>query len=219
MKNILENIYETRYSKYSEIQKNAIWKILCSDYLQQFIDKDDSVLDIGAGHCEFINHIKCRTKYAIDMEKRILKYANHDVKVYITTASKLPKVLTSRIDKVFIGCFLEHLPSKDAIVAMLREIKRVLKTNGKLIILNPNIRFSTSDYWDYFDHLTPVSDRSVVEVLEALGFKIDICLPKFVPNTIKDSLPKSLWLVKLYLHLPFLFPIFGKQMFIVAHKS
>ncbi len=218
MKNILGNIYETRYSKHLEHQKDAIWKILCSDYLQQFINQYDTVLDIAAGHCEFINHIRCRKKYAVDLDKRILKYANRDVKVYITSASSLPKVLNNNIDKVFIGCLLEHLPSKDAIVAMLLEVKRVLKPRGKVIILNPNIRFSTSNYWDYFDHLTPVSDRSVVEVLEALGFKIDICLPKFVPNTIKDSLPKSPWLVKLYLHLPILFPIFGKQMFIVARK-
>ena len=127
--------------------------------------------------------------------------------------------LTGKIDVVFMGCFLEHLPSKQAIINVLTEIKRVLKRGGKLLILNPNIRFSTSDYWDYFDHLTPVSDRSVTEVLMALGYKIDLCIPRFVPNTIKDSLPKFPFFLRLYLHMPFLFPLFGKQMFIVAHRD
>ena len=75
------------------------------------------------------------------------------------------------------------------------------------MILNPNIRLSTADYWDYFDHLTPVSDRSVAEGLELAGFKIEKIIPGLVPNTIKDRLPKSPFMVKLYLHLPFLFPI------------
>lgn len=219
MRDLLDKIYQVRYPKYAERQKEAIWKILCEDFLQKYVKEENTVLDIAAGHCEFINNISCREKYAVDIDKRVKKYAGKDVNVLIGSATKLPLNLTNKIDVVFIGCFLEHLPSKEAIIKVFLEVKRVLKKGGKLLILNPNIRFSTSDYWDYFDHITPVSDRSVVEVLEALGYKIDVCIPKFVPNTIKDRLPKSPFLVKLYLKLPFLFPIFGKQMFIVANKS
>ncbi len=218
MKTILKNIYKTRYSDKDESIKLVIWRVLCEEFLQKFVKSDSSVLDIAAGHCEFINTIKCRKKYAIDINSRIRKYADNDVKIFLTDAQKLPRSLTSKIDVVFMGCFLEHLPSKQAIVNVLSEIKRVLKRGGKLLILNPNIRFSTSDYWDYFDHLTPVSDRSVTEVLTALGYKIDLCIPRFTPNTIKDSLPKSPFLIRLYLHMPFLFPLFGKQMFIIARK-
>ncbi|MBI3955359.1 methyltransferase domain-containing protein [Candidatus Gottesmanbacteria bacterium] len=218
MRKYLSNIYQTRYNRVDEKKKEAIWQVLCSDYLQKYINETDSVLDIAAGHCEFINNIKCSKKYALDIDVRIRKYAHNEVEVIIGSADKIPAKLTGKIDKIFMGCFLEHLPDKQAIINVLLGIKKILKPKGKLIILNPNIRFSTADYWDYFDHLTPVSDRSVVEVLEALGFKIEVCLPKFVPNTIKDSLPKNPLLVKIYLHLPFLFPIFGRQMFIVATK-
>lgn len=217
MKQILHKFYQARYSIKDEKKKRAIWKVLCEDFLQKFVNNKDTVLDIAAGHCEFINFIHAREKYAVDISPRIKRYANNDVQIFICSATKLPRNLYGKIDTVFMGCFLEHLPSKQAIVQVLNEIKKVLKRNGKLIILNPNIRFSTSDYWDYFDHLVPVSDRSVVEVLEALGYRIDVCIPRFVPNTVKDHLPKSPLLIKLYLKLPFLFPIFGKQMFIVAH--
>ena len=218
MKNLLNKIYQTRYPKEAEKKKDEIWKVLCEEFLQKFVRSSDTVLDLAAGHCEFINHIKAREKYAIDIDKRVKRYATKGIRVLIGSATSLPKSLTNKIDVVFIGCFLEHLPSKEAIIRVFLEVKRALKKGGKLLILNHNIRFSTYNFWDYFDHLTPVSDRSVVEILEALGYKIELCLPKFVPNTIKDRLQKSPLLVRLYLHLPFLFPIFGKQMFIVAHK-
>lgn len=218
MKNILDKLYRVRYSDKDEQVKAAIWQVLCQDFLQRFVDRDDHVLDIAAGHCEFINNIVCKNKYAVDIDSRIKKYADKNVRVYICSATSLPYQLSGKIDVVFIGCLLEHLPSKDAIVDMFLEVRKILKKDGRLLILNPNIRFSTSDFWDYFDHLTPVSDRSIVEALKALDFKIEVCLPRFVPNTIKDNLPKWPFLVKLYLHLPFLFPIFGKQMFIVARK-
>lgn len=215
---ILSDIYKIRYSVNEERLKEQYWKILCSDFLQKFVREDGSIMDIAAGHCEFINNIQAAEKYALDIDPRIKKYAGKNVLTVIASAQHLPKRFNNRMDAVFMGCFLEHLPSKDAVIAVLKSIYRVLKPGGRLLILNPNIRFSTADYWDYFDHLLPVSDRSVVEVLKALKFQVEVCLPKFVPNTIKDYLPKSPLLVKLYLHLPFLFPIFGKQMFIAAKK-
>lgn len=218
MKHILSRLYQVRYGNDEVKTKEAIWNVLCSDFLQKFVEKNGRVLDIAAGHCEFINNIQAKEKYAIDIDKRIQRYAASEVRVHIGSATRLPKEYTNTFDTVFMGCFLEHLPSKQAILEVLKETKRALKMNGRLLILNPNIRFSTADYWDYFDHLTPVSDRSVAEALQAIGFEIEYCVPKFVPNTIKDNLPKWPFLVKVYLHLPFLFPIFGKQMFIVAKK-
>ncbi|OGG03302.1 hypothetical protein A2W14_02835 [Candidatus Gottesmanbacteria bacterium RBG_16_37_8] len=219
LKNILSELYKVRYSQSEEHLKGVYWKILCEEFLQKFIKESDTVMDIAAGHCEFINNIKCRRKFAVDIDRRIKKYAGKNVRVVISSAENLPRSFNNLCDAVFVGCFLEHLPSKDAVIAVFKNIKRILKSGGRLMILNPNIRFSTATYWDYFDHLTPVSDRSVSEVLKALGFQIEVNIPRFVPNTIKDSLPKSPTLVKLYLKLPFLFPIFGKQMFIVARKK
>jgi SAM-dependent methyltransferase len=218
MSSFLKSIYSVRYTKHDERVKDVLWETLCEDFLQKYVCLTDTVVDIAAGHCEFINHIRCRTKYAFDLDSRIKKHAAKDVTVVVTDARRLPKNLTGKVDVVFMGCFLEHLPSKQAIVDVFNQVKMVLKSGGRLIILNPNIRFSTAEYWDYFDHLTPVSDRSVKEALLAMGYEIITYLPRFVPNTIKDSLPKSKFLVKLYLKLPFLFPIFGKQMFIVAKK-
>ena len=161
---------------------------------------------------------QAKNKIAVDVSPATIKFADNDVKVLNMSALNLPKKMSNTIDVAFCGCFLEHLPSKKDVFKLFLEVKRILKPGGKFIILNPNIRFSTSDYWDYFDRLLAVSDRSVVEGLELAGFKIYKVIPKFVPNTTKDRLPKNPLLVKMYLHLPILFPFFGRQMLIIAEK-
>ena len=95
---------------------------------------------------------------------------------------------------------------------------QVLKMGGKFIILQPNIRFCFKDYWMFFDHITPLDDRSLSEILEINGFKVVECKPKFLPYTTKSKLPKSIFLIKLYLKFPLMWRIFGKQAFIYAKK-
>lgn len=221
MSKILKNVdklYRVRFSTKERDSRDKIWKVLCSNFLQKFIKKSDTVLDLAAGYCNFINNIEAQEKLAIDLNPETKKFASQNVKVYECSVTDLPKNMTSKIDIVFAGCLMEHLSSKEEIFNMFLEVKRILKPGGLFLILNPNIRFSTSDYWDYFDHLVPISDRSAVEGLELAGFKIKKVIPRFVPNTVKDALPKSPLLVSLYLKLPFLFPIFGRQMFIVAQN-
>jgi len=101
----------------------------------------------------------------------------------------------------------------------LQEAKRILTIGGKLLILQPNIRFLPHNYWDFFDHHTPLSDRSLVEVLESLEMKIVRCYPRFLPYTTKSQLPKGPFWVKLYLYSPWIWPLLGKQAFIVAEKQ
>ena len=61
------------------------------------------------------------------------------------------------------------------------------------MILQPNIRYAYKEYWDFFDHHTPLSDRSLVEALQMVGFKIEKVLPKFLPYTTKSKIPKILF--------------------------
>ena len=113
----------------------------------------------------------------------------------------------------------QHLLNKQQVFDTLYESNRILKKGGKILVLQPNIRFLANNYWDFFDHHTPISDRSLVEVLESLNMLIVKSYPKFLPYTVKSRLPKGPLFVKLYLRLPFLWKVFGKQTFIVAEKS
>lgn len=215
----ISQLYRIRFSDKEINIKHRLWKVLCQEFLQNFVSSKDTVLDLGAGYCDFINNIKCKNKIAVDLNPATKEFAHRGIKVLLVSSTKLPQNLTAKIDIVFAGCFLEHLLTKDDLFKTFTEVWRILRPGGRFLILNPNIRFSTSDFWDYYDHFLPLSDRSVAEGLQLANFEIEKIIPKFVPNTIKDALPKSPILLKIYLHTPMLFPIFGRQMFIVAKKS
>ena len=70
----------------------------------------------------------------------------------------------------------------------------------------------------FYDHITPIDDRALVELLEIIGFKVTLDLPKFLPYTTKSKLPKSLFLLRFYLRIRLLQKIFGGQAFVVAEK-
>ena len=86
------------------------------------------------------------------------------------------------------------------------------------MILQPNMRYLYREYWDFFDHNIPLSERSLAEVLEMVGFRIEQVLPKFLPYTTKSKIPQNPFLVKIYLKIPLAWKIIGKQMFILAKK-
>src|ERR1035438_1295012 len=115
MKNYVLSIYADRFDK-DVHKRNVMWKILCEDYFQKFIDPGDTVLDLAAGYCEFINHINCRQKIAVDLNAATKQKANKNVKVYQALSTELPKSLTSKIDVVFTSNFFEHLDSKDELI-------------------------------------------------------------------------------------------------------
>jgi len=214
----LKNLYRNRFDEQELQQKNKIWKVLCNSFFQKWIKKDFTVLDIGAGYCEFINNIQCAQKYAIDLNEETSNFAHSDVKVFNCFSTDLSFLSDDSIDMVFMSNFLEHLKTKDEIIKTLSEIMRILKVGGGVMILQPNIRYAYKEYWDFFDHHIPLSDRSLVEALQMVGFKIEKVLPKFLPYTTKSKIPKNTLLVKIYLKIPFVWKIMGKQMFILARK-
>jgi len=194
-----------------------MYQVLCADFFQKYIPEDATVLEIGAGYCEFINNIRAKKKIALDLNPDIKKFAGDDVEAVIASSTDMKLMKNESIDVVFANNFFEHL-SKEDIVKTIREVNRVLKRGGKFIILQPNIRFCFKDYWMFFDHITPLDDRSLSEILEINGFKVVECKPKFLPYTTKSKLPKSIFLLKLYLRFPPMQRIFGKQTFIYAIK-
>jgi len=210
----LEKIYKRRFGKDVDFRKK-MYKLLCNVFFQQYIPKNAVVLDVAAGYCEFINNIKANKKIALDLNPDVKKFADNNVEVILSSSTNMKQVKDESIDVAFTSNFFEHLDKKD-ILKTINELHRVLKKDGKLLILQPNIRYCYKDYWMFFDHITPLDDRSLSEALEINGFKVIECKPKFLPYTTKSKLPKSIFLLKIYLRIPLAQNILGKQAFIYA---
>ena len=214
----LDKIYRRRFNEYECEQKNKIWKVLCPNFFQRFIPVDAVVLDIGAGYCEFINNIRCFKKIAVDLNEDTPSFASPDVEVVSSLSTDLSFLESDSIDRVFMSNFLEHLRTKQEVLKTFEEIFRVLKVGGKVITLHPNIRYLYMDYWDYFDHHVPLTDKSIAEGLEVVGFKVEISIDRFLPFTTKSKIPKHPFFVKLYLMFPLIWWFMGKQALVVAKK-
>lgn len=214
----VNKLYEKRFG--GELRKrNELWKVLCESFFQRYVGEKDVVLDIGAGYCEFINNIKCGKKYAVDLNEDTKRAAAPDVSVFTHSSVDMPSLDSSSVDVVFMSNFIEHLKTRDDVLKTLREIYRIIRPGGKVLMLQPNIRYAYKEYWDFFDHYVPLSDKSLVEALQLEGFSIEKVIPRFLPYTMKSRLPQNAFLVRLYLKLPVAWKIMGKQALIIARKA
>ncbi|UCH58430.1 MAG: class I SAM-dependent methyltransferase [Anaerolineales bacterium] len=214
----ISNLYQNRFKPEEQKRKEIIWQTLCKHFFQHYISAEDTVLDIGAGFCEFINHIECRNKYALDINPDIKFYADDDVTILQGSVLDIQSISDGSVDIVFASNFFEHLPDKDIFFKTLFEIKRVLRTGGKILILQPNIAVLNGRYWDFFDHHIPLTHKSVSEALVLSGFRILEVRARFLPYTTKSFFPMNPILTRLYLLFRPLHYIIGGQAWIVGEK-
>lgn len=218
MSDDLTAIYATRFPEADRAQKDRIWRVLCRQFFQRYVRPEWTVLDLAAGYCEFINNIRCARKIALDLDPGMPRFAAPGVECIQAASDRMDAVADDSVDCVFVSNFFEHLPDKATFLATLKEIRRVLRPGGRLLILQPNIRFLPGTYWDFFDHYLPLTDRTLVEALELAALRPVEVRPKFLPYTTKSRYPKGPLFVSAYLRAPFLWPILGKQAWVVAEK-
>jgi SAM-dependent methyltransferase len=210
----LQGLYAERFGGES-VQRAKLWSVLCRQFFQRWVPVEATVLDVAAGHCEFINHIRAERRIAVDLNPDVVKCAGDAVETHVCRSDAMADIADGEIDVAFVSNFFEHI-SREAILATLIEIRRVLRPDGRLLILQPNIRFCARDYWQFFDHVTPVDDRALGEALVACGFDVVKNIPRFLPYTTKSRLPSGSGLVSLYLRVPLAWRVLGAQAFIVA---
>lgn len=211
-------LYRERFSPEELRNKNRLWQVLCADFFQRFVPEDATVLDIGAGYCEFINNIRARRKYAVDLNEDTPTFAGSDVEVFTSPVGDLHFLSQDSVDVAFMSNILEHMQSKEEVLGVLAEAHRVCRHGGRVLILQPNIRHVGGQYWDFFDHRVPLTDKSLAEALLMAGFSIDRVVGRFLPYTTKTRWPSSPLLVRLYLKMPLAWRMLGKQAFIIGRK-
>lgn len=215
----VRQLYRNRFDEADRVRKAHVWDVLYKRVFARWVRPQDTVVDLGAGFCEFINAARAKRRIAVDLNPDAGGFAVPGVEMRTASASDLGFLNAGAADVVFSSNFLEHLPDKEEVSNVVREALRVLRPGGTLILLGPNVRLIPGVYWDFFDHQVPLSDRSVCELLTITGFELMQVEPRFLPYTTRSALPQAPWLVALYLMLrPLSSGILGKQFLIVAKK-
>lgn len=214
----LEELYRNRFDEQERAAKDKIWKVLCGSFFQQRIPQEATVLDLACGYGEFIRHISADRRLAVDINGDSQSFLPENVEFHSCSADHLTPIDEDSVDLTFVSNFFEHLHSKAEMDRVLSEIFRVLKPGGRLMALQPNIRYAPDLYWDFYDHHLPLSHLSAKEGFEKNGYEVIELIPRFIPWSTKSRLPQHPILVRLYLASPWIWPLLGKQFFILARK-
>jgi SAM-dependent methyltransferase len=196
-------------------ERAKVWRALCR-YLQRWVDERGALLDLGAGYGEFSRFIRASEKWALDVNPDLAAYWDPGVRPLIQPASASLPLASRSLCTVFASNFFEHF-TVDEGAQILAEVRRVMKTGGRLIAVQPNFRLEPRRYFDDYTHKTAYTDTGFSGLLAASGFSVIHSEPRFTPFTMQSRWPKAEWMVSLYLSLPFR-PLAG-QFLIVAEPS
>lgn len=202
--------FETRLA--ANPNREQVWQHL-SDYLARWIGPDQDVLELGAGWCDFSNHIRAGRVVALDLDPTVQRAAAAHVEAVIGDCTDLSAFGDDEFDVVFASNLLEHLTRAQS-DRLLDEAARVLRPGGRLILLQPNFRTSYKRYFDDYTHVAIFTDTSLQDYLVSRGFRVEKMFAKFLPLTMKSSAANLSFLVPWYLRSP-IKPLAG-QMLAVA---
>lgn len=215
----LDRIYAARFSEDERRAKARLWKTLYRSFFRRYIPVDGTVLDVGAGYCDFINQVEARRRIAVDLNPDTVRTADAGVEVFTLTLERMGDVIAPEsVDLAFASNVFEHFRGPDTLLEVLQAIRQILKPGGRLIIMQPNVRWVGGAFWDYVDHTLPLTEKGMVEACKMSGFEILECRSRFLPYTTKSWYPQWLPLIRLYLALRPAQWLLGKQMLLVTRR-
>ncbi len=211
----LAKVYQFRFAGLAQEKKDATWALV-TRWIESKLGNPRSVLDPAAGRGEFIISSQATERWACDLSDQRTSWPTG-----ITTRFgdiykvDLPE---KHFDLIFVSNFLEHLATPDEIYRYLVQLRKSLKPGGKLAIMGPNFRYCAKEYYDFADHLLPLTHRTIEEHLAAADLQHQLTISRFLPLSFRSQRFSNLWLVKLYLAVPIFWRLFGRQFFIVATR-
>lgn len=214
----LDAIYRERFGEAEAADKLEMWAPIVG-YLRRWIEPEAAVLDVACDRGYFIRNVIARERWASDVRDLTMAFDNAITFVRADGLQLSAAVPNAHFDVVFMSNYLEHLSSGDAVLQQLREAKKVLRTGGRLIVLQPNIRYVGAAYWDFLDHKVALTDRSLAEAATVAGFTVERLIPRFLPYTTKSRLPTHPALVRAYLAFPPAWRLLGGQALLVARNA
>ena len=195
----------------------VVWRVI-AEYVGRWIGVEESVLEIGAGRCHWINTVRAARRVAVDYWPEFPMFAAPGVEAHVMDAAALlPAFALAEFDVVLASNVLEHFPP-DTAAAVVEQAAALLKPHGRLIIVQPNFRYAYREYFDDYTHRSIFTHVSLASLLRANGLTVEVCEPRFLPYSMRETRwPIRAWMVRAYLRSP-IRPGAG-QMLIVARKG
>ncbi len=210
-------LYANRFSGTESMARQRLWQVLVTDFLNQWIPADGCVLDLGAADCAFINAVDARRRIAVDVNPGVIASAAPGVEAFVGTLEA--GRFSDECDLVMASNVFEHLATIDELIALLHACADALRPGGRLIVLQPNFKYTYREFYDYLDHSLPLTEASLVEALNLAGFQIERVEARFLPYSMKKQRIKASWALRLFFRLKPLWRVFGKQMLIVTRAN
>jgi hypothetical protein len=194
-------------------RRTVLWQSLWRYRFSTMIQPDDCVLDLGAGHCCFINSVVARRRIAIDTWEGFPAYLAPGIEFHVRSVADLEFLENGTVDFAFASNLFEHL-TKDEFSKVLAALYEKLSKRGTLTIVQPNYYYAFREYFDDFDHKTVYSHVSLPDYLQANRYEVFQVEPRFMPLSLKGRLPVKPYLIRAWLASP-IKPT-GKQMLVRA---
>lgn len=212
------DIYARRFPDAETRARMEMWAEIAA-YLQRYIPRTSRLLELGAGDGEFISNIDAAEKWASDI-RAASAILPADVRFVQSDGLSLAESLEAgSFDRIFMSNYLEHMQSGDAVIEQLRVAAKLLKPDGRVVILQPNVSLTGPSYWDFIDHKVALNEHSLTEAVELAGLTPHTTVRRFLPYSTKGRLPTSASLVRWYLRFPPAWRLMGKQTLMVAGHS
>ncbi|MCU1580504.1 MAG: Methyltransferase type 11 [Rhodoglobus sp.] len=206
------NVYFDSRLKFDR-KRLVLWGALWDYSLSRVMKGSSTILELGAGWCDFINNVTAPRRIAVDLWPGIIEAAAEGVEAHVGPAEDLDFLSDGTVDAVFASNLVEHL-THEQFDAILSESRRVLRPGGKVVFVQPNYRLAYKRYFDDFTHVSMWSEVSLSDFLSSRGWIIERAQARFMPFSVKSRLPVSRFLIRCYLASP-LKPMAG-QMLVVA---
>lgn len=197
--------------------RRAVWKAVAR-HLSRYVRADAAVLELGAGYCDWINHVRAARRVAVDVWSGMPGCAEPGVEPVILDLSHgLHSLGANAFDVVLASNLLEHFPASE-VGALVDGVAAVLRPNGRFVVIQPNFRYAWRQYFDDYTHRSIFTDVSLPALLRAHGFRIVEVRPRFLPYSMQGArVPITSFLVTAYLRSP-IKPRAG-QMLVVAARD
>jgi len=141
---------------------------------------EGKLLDIGCGNGRYLSNLQelgWKT-YGIEQNSRSSQYAREELDLNVETGDLLNhKYKDKFFDVITMWHSLEHIFEP---IPTLKEVKRILKDDGFLVIAVPNINSFAAkvfkEYWYQLEipiHLIAFTPNSISKMLDTAGFKIN----------------------------------------------